>query len=289
MSYDDPSGSASVRVAFQGELGAYSDEALRLFFGDAAEPVPCRDFADVGERVDAGDARYGLLPIENSLAGSVVPSYDVLAARDFVVVGEIVCPIHHCVLAPPGVETHELKRVRSHPVALAQCRRWFAAHAGVEAVSWYDTAGAAKAVAAEREPGTGAIASRLAAERYGLAVLDAHVEDRPDNQTRFLVVARPGAPAPRREDDESSGLKTSLLAETANTPGALLRLLGPFAERGVNLSKLESRPADEPWSYRFFIELDGGAHAEPVRAALAEAREASTALRVLGSYPRWHA
>lgn len=279
---------AAVRVAFQGEPGAYSDEAARLFFGAAARPVPCRENAVVGERTMAGEVDYGLLPIENSLAGSVVASYDVLAATELVVVGEIVCPIHHCVLALPGVAIGELRRVRSHPVALAQCRRWLEAHSGVEAVSWYDTAGAAQAVAAEGDRATGAVAGRLAAERYGLEVLESEVEDRPDNQTRFLVVARPDAPLPARAAEGSSGMKTSLLAETVNVPGALLRLLSPFAERGVNLSKLESRPAGEPWSYRFFIELDGAADADPVRQALAAAREAA-AVRVLGSYPRWHA
>ncbi|HEX6751687.1 MAG TPA: prephenate dehydratase [Longimicrobium sp.] len=275
------------RVAFQGELGAYSDEAVRLFFGAAAEPVPCRDFDAVGERTTAGEVDYGLLPIENSLAGSVVPSYDVLSSTDLAVVGEIVCPIHHCVLAAPGAAEAGLRRVLSHPVALAQCRRWLAAHPGVEVVSWYDTAGAAKTIAAEGDLATAAIAGRLAAERYGLQVIEEHVEDRPDNQTRFLVVARAGAPLPRPPADSSSGMTTALLAETANAPGALLRLLQPFAERGVNLTKLESRPAEQPWSYRFFLEIDGGAELSPVREALADAHENSASLRVLGSYPRW--
>ncbi len=282
-------GPDSIRVAFQGELGAYSDEALRLFFGAAAEPVPCRDFTTVGERVASGDVAYGLLPIENSLAGSVVASYDVLSSTDLVVVGEIVCPIHHCVLVIPGAGLEDLQRVLSHPVALAQCVRWLGAHPGLESVAWYDTAGAARAVADAGDPRDGAIAGALAAERYGLQVLERHVEDRPDNQTRFLVVALPDAPRPRREGEASAGMKTSLLAETGNVPGALLGLLRPFADCGVNLSKLESRPAEHPWSYRFFLELDGAADTEPVREALREAREHAVTLRVLGSYPRWHA
>jgi prephenate dehydratase len=234
----------------------------------------------VGERVAAGEVEYGMLPIEKSLAGSVIATYDVLASTELAVVGEIVCPIHHCVLALPGVAPDELRRVRSHPVALAQCRRWLAAHPGVEAVSWYDTAGAAQAVAAGGDRATGTIAGRLAAERYGPEVLESEVENRADNQTRFLVVARPDAPLPARAAGGASEMKTSLLAETPNVPGALLHLLSPFAERGVNLSKLESRPAGEPWSYRFFIELDGAADASPVREALAAARE-NTAVHVL--------
>jgi len=285
----EPGGAEAVRVAFQGELGAYSDEAVRQYFGGAAEPVACRDFDGVGVRTMAGEVDYGLLPIENSLAGSVVASYDVLAATGLHVVGEIISPIHHCVLAIPGAPADAVARVLSHPVALAQCRRWLAAHPRVEAVSWYDTAGAAKEVAARGDPSTAAIAGRLAAERYGLAILDQHVEDRPDNQTRFLVIARPDSPLPRPAADTSAGMKTSLLAETANVPGALLGLLQPFAARGVNLTKLESRPAGQPWSYRFFLELEGAADASPVRGALADARAHATSLRVLGSYPRWPA
>jgi prephenate dehydratase/chorismate mutase/prephenate dehydratase len=287
MSEQRTNDDAALRVAFQGEPGAYSDEAVRQFFGDDAAPVPCRDFDVVGERTAAGEVEYGLLPIENSLAGSVVGSYDVLSSTALAVVGEIICSIHHCVLAVPGTSANDVRRVLSHPVALAQCRRWLAAHPGIEPVSWYDTAGAAKEVAARGDPSAAAIAGRLAAERYGLAILAEHVEDRPDNQTRFLVIARPGSPPPRPAADPDAAMKTALLAETANVPGALLRLLSPFAERGVNLTKLESRPAEQPWSYRFFLELDGAADASPVREALADARAHATSLRVLGSYPRW--
>ncbi|HEX2208237.1 MAG TPA: prephenate dehydratase [Longimicrobium sp.] len=284
---DDQSNGAAVRVAFQGEPGAYSDEAVRRYFGHAAEPVACRDFDAVGARTIAGEADYGLLPIENTLAGSVVASYDVLASPDLGVVGEIISPIHHCVLALPGAPLDGVARVLSHPVALAQCRRWIAAHPRIEAVSWYDTAGAAREVASRGDPAAAAIASRLAAERYGLVIIDHDVEDRPDNQTRFLLVARTDAPLPRPAADASAAYRTSLLAETANAPGALLRLLQPFAERGVNLTKLESRPAGQPWSYRFFLDVDGAAGASPLREALDHARRAAQSLRVLGSYPRW--
>lgn len=287
MSDDPADGAGGVRVAFQGEPGAYSDEAVRQYFGPAARPVACRDFDAVGARTLAGEVDFGLLPIENSLAGSVVASYDVLASTGLDVVGEIISPVHHCVLALPGAPADGVARVLSHPVALAQCRRWLAAHPEVDAVSWYDTAGAAKEVAARGDPSAAAIASRLAAERYGLAILDRDVEDRPDNQTRFLVVARPYAPRPRPPAGASAAQRTSLLAETANVPGALLRLLQAFADRGVNLTKLESRPAEQPWSYRFFLDVDGAADAPPLREALEDARGQAQSLRVLGSYARW--
>jgi prephenate dehydratase len=281
---------AGPRVAFQGELGAFSDEAVRAFFGASAEPVACRTFDAVARAVVGGEVDFGLLPIENSLAGSVVGSYDVLAATDLVVLGETVRPIHHCVLGVPGAGLETLRRVLSHPVALAQCTRFFEGHPDIEPVSHYDTAGAAREVAQLRDPSVGAIASRLAAERYRLEILAADVEDRPDNQTRFLAVSRPGHPHPARREpgaDDSPGFRTSLLAETDNRPGALVRLLLPFADHGVNLSKLESRPGGEPWTYRFFIEVDTAVDAPAAAAALQEARRHATALRVLGSYPRW--
>lgn len=278
------------RVAFQGELGAFSDEAVRLFFGDSAVPRPSRTFVEVGRAVATGEADYGLLPVENTLAGSVVASFDVLGSEDLQVVGEVIVPIHHCVLGVPGATLKGVHRVHSHPVALAQCTRFFAEHPGIEAVASYDTAGAAKEVAERGEQTEAALAGRGAAERYGLVILAADVEDRHDNQTRFLVVTRAGEdvrpPAPRGEDP-STGRKTALLVETDNSPGALVRVLLPFANRGINLSKLESRPADEPWTYRFFMELETDASAPDARDALEEVRRRATDLRPLGSFPRW--
>jgi prephenate dehydratase len=274
-------------AAFQGELGAFSEEAVRRFFGEEVEPIPQRDFAGVGRAVMSGEVEAGVLPIENTLAGSVVGSYDVLACNDVVVIGEVITPIHHCVLGVPGARLERLTRVLSHPVALAQCTRFLQARHGMEAVAFYDTAGAAREIAANGDPAVGAIAGQRAAERYGLEVLAADVEDRNDNQTRFLVIARSGGMhLSRLVADNQGAKKTTLLVDTPNTPGALVRILSPFAERGINLSKLESRPAGEPWTYRFFIELDADAHSTPAREALAEVRGYAPNLRVLGSYPR---
>lgn len=272
------------RVAFQGEHGAFSEEAVHQFFS-GAEAVPRRSFGEVAHSVAAGEVDFGMLPIENSLAGSVVGSYDVLAAGALRVIGEVVTPIHHCVLGVPGATLDGLTHVLSHPVALAQCQIFLQARRRLEAVAFYDTAGAAQEVARAGRATHAAIAGRPAAERYGLAILAADVEDRHDNQTRFLAVAPaayepPGPPAP------GAAMKTSVLLETGNEPGALVRVLLPFAERGINLSKLESRPAEEPWTYRFFMELETDATAPTAVEALAEVRARAARVRVLGSYTR---
>jgi prephenate dehydratase len=277
-------------IAIQGELGAFSEEAARRFFADAIEPIPCRSFAEVGDAVLEGRVDYGLLPIENSLAGSVVGSYDVLAAPELTVVGEVVTPIHHCLLALPDVEMESLSQVISHPVALAQCQRFFQSHPALEAVAFYDTAGAAREIASRGDSSRAAIAGRAAAERYGLEILAADIEDRHDNQTRFLVVVHAdnaGLPIPSAAPLSPETRKTSLLVETKNAPGTLVRLILPFSDRGFNLSKIESRPGAVPWSYRFFIEVEADARESSVREAVEEAREHATLFRVLGTFPKW--
>jgi len=282
-------GGEGIRVAFQGEAGAFSEEAVRACFGAGVTPVPCREFREVGEAVMEGRVGAGLLPVENTLAGSVVGSHDVLASLPLEVVGEVVNPIRHCLLGIPGSSVEGLRRVVSHPVALAQCRRFFLEHPGIEAVVGYDTAGAAKDVALRGDPAVGAIAARAAAGIHGLQVLAKDLQDRMDNQTRFYVVVRPGVKVPLPGLEGGKGRRrTALLLETPNTPGGLVEALLPLARREVNLTRLEARPGERPWTYRFFLELDGDAGSDPVRPALEEVREHSTYLRVLGSFPsRW--
>lgn len=272
-------------VAFQGELGAFSEEAVHRFFGEGADPIPRRGFAEVGRAVASGEVDFGLLPIENSLAGSVVGSYDVLSGGELAVVGEVVTPIHHCLLGPAGGGIEDVTHVLSHPVALAQCQRFLLTHPAMEAVVFYDTAGAAREVAAGGGRERAAIAGRGAAARYGLEIIAEDIEDRHDNQTRFLVVARPGEAA--RPVRPAGVMKSALLVETKNSPGALVHLLIPFADRGINLSKIESRPGTEPWTYRFFIEVEADAESADARAALEEAQPHAARLQLLGSYPRW--
>lgn len=276
--------SATPRVAFQGEAGAFSEEAVYAAFGEDAEPVPCREFRDVAAAVDSGAVDLGLLPIENSLAGSVTGSYDVLVHSDLQVIREVTRPIRHFLLGAPGSTLVDVRRVISHPVALAQCTRFFAERPWMQAVAVYDTAGAARDVAAAGDPALAAVASRQAGRRYGLEILAEDLQDRADNQTRFLAVARPGTARPA-EGGDADGWKTMVVAETPNRPGALLELLQPFARRGVNLTKIESRPGDEPWTYRFFLELDGRAGAPSVDEALDEIGRGGHTLRVLGSFP----
>ncbi|MDX1566580.1 MAG: prephenate dehydratase domain-containing protein [Longimicrobiales bacterium] len=298
-----------LRVAFQGEPGAYSEEAVRAAFGSDVEPVPRRSFEDVARAVLEGETDRGLLPVENTLAGTVVGGYDVLAGGELEVVGEVVRPIRHCLLGVPGTDVSRLQRVLSHPVALAQCTRFFRAHPEVEAVAVYDTAGAARTVAERGDPSVAAIAARGAAERYGLDVLQEDLQDRADNQTRFYVVRRPeeglpeeggrgggateegggpdgralpGEPSPDSEDR----WKTAILFRTRNEPGALVDVLQSFSTRGVNLSKLESRPGEDPWTYRFFLELEDRGDRGAARDAVAEARAAAQELQVLGVFRR---
>lgn len=268
-----------VRVAYQGAPGAYSEEAVRALWPDA-EPLPLRENADVARAVATGDAEGGVLPVENTLAGSVLASYDALLAFPGLwVTGELRLPIRHCLLAPPGATLASIRRVESHPVALAQCTEFFHQHPYMEVHASYDTAGAAAEVAASRDPWRAALASRLAAERYGLIVLRDDLADRPDNTTRFLSITRtPAEPA------AGEPAHTMLALTLANEPGALLRVLAPLASAGINLTRIESRPTGEPWTYRFIIEMEHAAGAPVVRTVIDEVRRVALSCRIVGSW-----
>jgi prephenate dehydratase len=273
------------RVAFQGELGAFSEQGVRQLWPGGAEPVPMREFIDVARAVERGEVELGLLPIENTLAGSVIGSYDALfACGGLHVVAETVVPIHHCVLALPGATLASVRTVASHPVALAQCERFLRGRPHIVARATYATAGAAREVVARGDPTAAAIAGRPAAERYGLEILATDIEDRPDNQTRFLAIAR--SPMPLAA---ATPARSVVVLTTDNVPGALLRVLEPLAEHGINLSKLESRPTGEPWTYRFFLELEHTAGDEAVSLALDAVRRVSRSFRVLGTVAVWSA
>ena len=273
----------TVRVGFQGELGAYSEEAVRRYWpGETAEPVPRRSCSDVVRSLEDGEVDYGLLPIENSLAGSVVATYDALsAARGTWVVGETILPIHHCLLALPGSTVAGVKRVASHPVALAQCRCFLDGHSELEVEAAYDTAGAARDVAVSGDCYRAAIAGRGAAERFGLEILASDIEDRPDNQTRFLALSRePAVLVP------GVSTRTAIIASTMNVPAALSRLLEPLAGAGLNLSKLDSRPTGTPWSYTFFLEFEHISNDPELTRVLEEMAGRSESFRILGHFQR---
>ncbi len=272
-----------LRVAYQGAPGAYSEEAVVRLWPNAT-PVPMRECIDVARAIERGEVGAGLLAVENTLAGSVVASYDALAACEQVVAtGETIIGIHHCVLAPPGTSLAAIRWVESHPVALAQCGGFFARHPYLEPRATYDTAGSAMEVARACDPRRAALASRIAAAHYGLEILEADVEDRPDNQTRFVAISRSAAALA-----DGTAARTILLVTVANTPGALHRLLGPFAEHALNLSKLESRPTGEPWSYRFIVEIEHAAGEPAMTQALDAVRGIAKSCRVVGSYTLPH-
>lgn len=273
------------RAGFQGALGAFSEEAVLVLAGDA-EPIPRSTFEDVVRAVERGDDDVGVVPVENTLAGTVVEAYDALAAGDVTVVAEVAIPIRHCLLGVAGATLDGLREVRSHPVALAQCRGFFAAHPGIQARAVYDTAGAAMEVAELADRGLAAIASARAGDRYGLDVLQRDLQDRDDNQTRFYMITRGRAVDGSRRRDVPEGvgrLKTSCVAELENRPGSLHRLLGVFAARGLSLTHVTSRPAPTPWTYRFIVEF-AHASSEEAEATLDEARALTTKLRVLGTF-----
>ena len=278
----------SLSVAFQGELGAFSEDAVRTWFGTEVEPVPCREFREVGDAVRSGRTSAGLLPVENSLAGTVQAAYDILMEPGLCVVGEVIRPIRHFLLGLPGAPLEGLRRVISHPVALAQCGGFLSRHPELDAVAIYDTAGAAREVAERRDPTLGAVASFRTAERYGLEVLASDLQDRSDNQTRFLVIRQEGEdPLPGEDAGAEHGWKTALLVETEDRPGSLVEILLPLSKEGVNLSKLESRPGATPWSYRFVLEFEGSPADGAVDRAMSEVRERAHSVRILGSFHPW--
>lgn len=272
----------SNRVAIQGERGSFSEEAARRIFGRRAQILPCATFPEAFERLRHGAASRLVIPIENTLAGSVHENYDLLLEHGFWVEGELHLRIRHMLIAPRGVRFAAVRKIYSHPVALAQCRRFFAAHPRCEAVAEYDTAGSVKRIIAEGRRDAAAIAGALAAAAYGARILARNVEDHAGNFTRFLLIRRDPVERPGPACD-----KTSLVFATRNIPGALFRCLAAFALRDINLSKLESRPwRGHPFEYLFYLDFHGRPDRPPGRQSLAHLAEYTSSVRVLGCYPR---
>src|SRR6185369_8523101 len=269
-----------MKIAYQGEPGAFSEAAARRVEKDA-ELVPCRSFEEVFDTVKAATATYGVLPIENSIGGSIHRNYDLLLERDLPIVAEVELPVIHHLLALPGTNLAGLKRVYSHPQGLAQCERFLHSLSGVEIIATYDTAGSAKMVADAGLLDAAAIASARAGEVFGLQPLASSIQDFDDNITRFLVIGR-------RPLKNTVADKTTIVFTIPNEPGALFKALSVFALRGVDLTKLESRPIPgRPWEYLFYADLAAARDELICARALSHLAEFAPTLRTLGSYASW--
>lgn len=265
-------------IAFQGENGAYSQEAIFETFGAEIPTLACPSFDEIFRAVETGQAELGMLPIENSTAGAINQSYDLLLDHDLKIAREVIFRVRHALLANEGTTLADIRRVYSHPQALAQCERFIVEHHW-EPVVAYDTAGAAKQLAASPEKNVAAIASETAARLYGLHILARDIQDLPNNLTRFFVIAQ-------NEPPRAEKSKTSIVFATRHVPGALYHCLGEFASRGINLTKIESRPDRRvPWHYVFYLDFEGHWSDPPCRDALVNLLSKCSFLKVLGSYP----
>ncbi|HVO96901.1 MAG TPA: prephenate dehydratase [Bryobacteraceae bacterium] len=274
-----------MRVGFQGELGAFSQQAIRQLLGPKAKPVPYQRFDEVfaalrGEKVEAA-----VLPIENTLHGSVHENYDLLLRYDFEITAETSVRIVHNLIAPPGVTFERVRKVYSHPVALNQCLDFFRRHKRIRRETYYDTAGSVKMIMEKRPDDAAAIASELAAKIYGGKILQREIEDDRQNFTRFFLLEPPGAKPRTPRGAAKRPWKTSLVFSTKNIPGALFRALSALALRDLNLVKIESRPLrGKPWEYLFYLDLLGHSSDPAVKKALGHLEELADFIRVLGTY-----
>ena len=279
-----------IRVAYQGEPGAYGEEAsLHFFAAEQVEACPMPTFSAVYNSVASGMTDAGVLPLENSVAGTVGDALDALATGPLTVIGEVLQPIHHQLLVLSGVAISEIERVTSHWQALSQCDRFLSNH-DWQLIPAADTAGAARELALDRTPHVAVIASERAAELYGLAVVARDIEDALHNVTRFAVISGESRQRSHVVVATGAGASTApweslITFETGHQPGDLVRALSVLARAGINLSRIESRPSGEgPWRYRFLIQVAGDAEVDPLRTALAEMRTHTTSMRVLGSF-----
>lgn len=265
-------------VAFQGVQGAYSEQAIRQHFGDSVDVYPCPVINDLFSILESQKVTFAMVPVENALAGAVSQAYELLMDSDFRIQAEVILHVHHSLMVPRGTKLEDIKYVRSHPQALAQCAG-FLRRNDIEPIPWHDTAGSAHDLAAEPVPHTGAIASEMAGKLYNLDVLQTEIEDVPFNFTRFFVLGH---------DDPPKGEynKTSLVFATRHTPAALYHCLGEFALRGLNLTKIESRPRrNRPWEPVFYLDFEGHWQDPICQEALARLLQRASFVKMLGSYP----
>ncbi len=266
------------RVAFQGEHGAFSEDAVEAYFGEAPETVPCLDFLDAFNAVEKGRATHAVLPVENSIEGTVAQVNDLLLEHDLVVTAEVVIPVDQCLIGMPGAKLEEATTVYSHPQALAQCRRFLDQYPQWKRIPAYDTAGSVRMVKEEGDGRSLAIASRRSAQVYGMEVLREAIQSEAHNFTRFFVLEKDPALVEGAD-------KTSLVFAVKNVPGSVYQCLGELANRGINLTKLESRPRrGRPWSYVFFADLEGNVEDPGVKEAVGALLRTAGFVKILGSY-----
>ena len=265
-------------IAFQGELGAYSELAIYEYFGRSVKAVPVPTFADIFDAVSSKKAVHGIIPIENSLAGSIHKNYDLLLEHDLLITGEIKLRIMHNLIVNPGTKLSDVKRVYSHPQALSQCKDFLAGLDNVEKISVYDTAAAALAIKKSDLKDEAAIASEQAALDYKLDILKSGIESNHRNFTRFLILSK-------ELEEEVENSKTSIVYATKNIPGGLYKSLSVFALRDIDLFKIESRPIQgSPWEYMFYLDFSGDIRQDVSKRAISHLEEIASFLKFLGSY-----
>ena len=268
-----------ILVAFQGERGAYSEEAAFQFFRPSIEVKPCESLDNVFKAVEQGEAQFGIVPIENSLEGSISRTYDLLLDSSLMVCGETELRVIHCLIASPGTRLDLIKKVYSHPQALGQCQA-FLRHLNCELVPTYDTAGSVKMIQEQGITDGAAIASTRAAEIYGMQIIAREIEDNTNNFTRFFLLAKQDAPP-------SGNDKTSIVFSVKHRPGALYESIRKLASKDINLTKIESRPTrQKPWEYNFYLDFEGHREDEAAQEALESLEKTSLFVKVLGSYPK---
>jgi prephenate dehydratase len=273
------------KVAFQGERGAYGEMATLQYFPNV-KLLPLKSFQDVFDAAETGKVEYIVVPVENSIEGSINEIYDLLLQTKMHVVGEIYQRVRHCLIANRG--TKMIKYVHSHPQALAQCRAYLQ-NKGLKPVPAYDTAGAAKMIKKNKMADSAAIASKRAAELYEMKILDEGIEDRKNNYTRFFVLSSKKKKSGKSDSHDIGGHnhKTSIIFSVRHVPGALFGILGEFAIRKINLTKIESRPTKEtPWEYNFYVDFEGHLQNKAVHEALLSIKPKTSYVKILGSYEK---
>ena len=270
-----------MKVAYQGIRGAYSEAAIYRHYGKKVEAIGCEMFDNVFDAVKKGKADYGLVPVENTIAGTIVENYDLLLKEDVFVVAEVFLKISHSLLSHKGNKLENIKKAYSHPHALHQCRDFLKKY-NIKAIPEYDTAGSAEIVKERNKMDEAAIASDLCAKIYRLEIIKKNIGSGSSNTTRFLVfVKKDKVPKDIKKE------KTSIAFKTKHYPGSLVNCLQRLAKNSINLTKLESRPIPEnPWEYIFYVDFEGSIDDKNVKLALSEMEASSTLIKVLGSYPK---